>query len=143
MKEPFRRSGDTIRVTIGPLERAALAALPDLIARAGDADGRLDYRAHPGDDQREAEYRDLIGAGLDDLRADDRRRFTVGLGADRLDVEQAEAWLRVIGEARLVLAAGLGVEHDGWEEEANPGESPEWALLSYLGYLQDRLVSVL
>ena len=47
--------------------------------------------------------------------------------------------MRVIGEARLVLAARLGITEDGWEDDADP----EMALLGYLGYLQDGLVGVL
>ena len=36
-----------------------------------------------------------------------------------------------------------GIVTDGWEETADPEQSPEMALLTYLGYLQDRLVAVL
>lgn len=143
MTEPFRREGDTIRVTVGAPERSALVRLPDLVAGAGDAGGRLDYRTHPDDDQREAQFRALVGDDLAGLRGADWRAFGAGLSSGRLDLDQAEAWLRVIGEARLVLAARLGIDHDGWEEEADPRDSPEMALLSYLGYLQESLVNLL
>jgi hypothetical protein len=63
--------------------------------------------------------------------------------AESLELEEAEAWMRVIGEVRLVLAGRLGIVTDGWEEDADPEQSPEMALLGYLGFLQDRLVSVL
>jgi hypothetical protein len=50
--------------------------------------------------------------------------------------------MRVVGEARIVLAGRLGIEEDGWEETASI-EDPEVAMLHYLGYLQESLVEAL
>lgn len=143
MSRPFVRDRNGIRVALGGVERSAMFQLPSLVRRGGDAGGRLDYRAHPDHADREAGYRDLVGDGLAELRSEDHRLFLAGLEAGRLDGDQAEAWLRVIGEARLILAAGLGIDHDGWENEADPTSSPEMALLGFLGFLQERLIAVL
>ena len=77
------------------------------------------------------------------LRTADRDAFVRGVKESTISLEEAESWMRVIGEARLVLAARLGITKDGWEDEADPTQSPEMALLGYLGYLQDSLVSIL
>lgn len=142
MSEPFTRDGATIRVRLRRLEQQALATLPDLIEHGGAID-RLAYRAHPDDPERDAEFQALVAGSLAGMRHEDHRRFVAGLAGGVLEGDDAEAWLRVIGEARLVLATALGIDHDGWEEEADPEESPEMALLSYLGFLQDRLVTLL
>lgn len=130
-------------VHLSDLERTALAALPDMLAGGGDAGGRLAYVAHPDDEDADDRYRELIGTSLDEARREDRAVFLSGLGRDRIEAEEAGAWLRVIGEARLLLAHALGVEEDGWEEDTRAGEDAEMALLLYLGHLQDRLVEVL
>lgn len=143
MTEPFTRRGAEVRVRLDPEARDVLATLPELLARSGNAGGRLTYRVHPEDTAAEERYRDLVGDALGDLRNADRTAFARGVGESTISLEDAEVWMRVIGEARLALAAMLGIEKDGWENDADPRQSPEMALLSYLGYLQDRLVSVL
>lgn len=143
MSRPFRRQGDTVSVRLSAAELAVLGGLAGLIEADGDAGGRLDYLAHPGDVEAEQRYRDLIGDDLDRLRSADRRTFGGGLAADELSLEDAEAWMRVLGEARIVLASRLGITEDGWEEDAATDDDPEMALLGYLGYLQDALVEAL
>ncbi len=143
MKEPFARDGERVEVRLDGDARRMLAALPEMIAAAGDAGGRLDYRAHPTDADSEERYRELLGDNLDQGRERDRTELVAGADARFIDRDSAEAWMRVIGEARIVLAVRLGISEDGWEETADPEHSPEMALLTYLGFLQDRLVSVL
>ena len=143
MTEPFTRQGTAVAVHLDPMSRHLLATLPGLLADAGDAGGRLSYRVHPDDPDAEERYRDLVGDSLDDLRDADRETLAGRVGEATISLEDAEAWMRVIGEARLVLAATLGITEDGWEGAADPGENPQLAVLTYLGYLQDGLVSVL
>ncbi len=143
MTEPFVRTGTAVEVRLSDAEVSVLADLPELINRDGDAGGRLAYVAHPDDEAAEERYRDLIGEDLERLRAADRAAFTRALGATSLTLEEAEAWMRVIGEARICLAGRLGITEDGWEQEAGQTRDPEMALLGYLGYLQESLIEVL
>ncbi len=57
--------------------------------------------------------------------------------------EDAQIWMRVIGDARLALAARMGIEDEAWEEDRSLAESSEGAMLHYLGYVQDALVRLL
>ena len=134
--------GGEVAVRLSAAERTAIAGIPEIIEAAGGADGRFEYQAHPEDSAADRRYHELIGDDLDTLRSADRAAFRVAVQAETLEPEQAEAMMRVIGEARIVLAQRLGLEEDGWEETA-PIEDPEIALLHYLGYLQDALVGVL
>jgi hypothetical protein len=143
VSEPFRRSGSRIRVRLSPDERAALATVPEVITSAGDAGGRFDYRAHPEDPEAEDRYRDLVGEALTASREADRRHYSETLVESIIDADTAEAWMRVLGDARLALANRLGIEEDGWEEHHDPSASPDAALLAYLGYLQESLVRAL
>lgn len=143
MSRPFRRSGSRIRVRLSPDERAILSGLRDLIGAAGDIGGRFDYRAHADDPEAQDRYRELVGDDLDVLRSSDRDVFATTLDATFIEADAGEAWMRVIGDARLVLAHRLGIESDGWEQDHDPAESSETALLGYLGYLQDALVESL
>ena len=124
MSKPFRRKGDVVVVGLSASERTAIEGIPAVIEAAGDADGRFAYRAHVDDADAEGRYQDLIGDDLDRLRAGDRAMFLDTIAAGSLTIEQAEAVMRVVGEARIVLASRLGIEEDGWEEEA-PISDPE------------------
>jgi len=139
---PFRVSGDLVEVRLSDAERDAISGIPEIIEAAGGADGRFEYQAHPEDAAADRRYHELIGDDLDTLRSADRDAFRQGIQAETLTAEQAEAVMRVIGEARIVLAQRLGLEEDGWEQTA-PIDDPEVAMLHYLGYLQDALVEVL
>ena len=144
MTEPFVRRGDVVEVNLAVATRRALKGLPALIAAAGDAGGRLEYEAHPSDPEAEDRYRELVGSSLEESRAADRSLLLRGYALEEIGLDQAEAWMRVIGEARLVLAVRLGIEEDGWEGEVDPDAfDPDMALMLYLGYLQDRLVEAL
>jgi hypothetical protein len=143
VSDPFRRSGTRIRVRLSAEERAVLATLPDVITAVDDAGGRFDYRAHPDDPEAEDRYRDLVGEDLASGREADRRRYVESLAESTIEPDTAEAWMRVVGDARLALAYRLGIEDDGWEEHHDPSASPDAALLAYLGYIQDALVRAL
>jgi len=119
-----------------PLLEGAAAAVP-----APGAPARYpDFRAHPGDDEAEAHFRELTAGSLEADRAADRRRFSASLERGTLGAEDAAAWLRVLGEARLALAGRLGVAEAGWEQ-ARP--SPGLALLHLFGSVQDEMAALL
>ncbi len=145
----IRRAGG-IEVLLGEQERRvaalALQILEDLdIDRSDDpAVERLSYRAHPDDPEADDRFRSLTAGLLEEARAEDRRRFADTLRKDLLDFEEAEAWTRVIGEARLVLASRLNITEDGWETDVEPeGAPPQMLLLHVLGQVQDGLVHAL
>ena len=78
---------------------------------------------------------------LDQARAADRSAFLELVAAARQGAEaspdEAEAFLRVLVEARLVLAARLGIEV---EEDYERVPVPDAAVLDYLGGLQTLLI---
>lgn len=148
-RSPFRRTREGIDVRLGLAEREVLRAIPDLLSSVGDPGGdpaaaRLSPSPYPDDPSAAAEYARLMDEELSRARQDDRAAFQAGMDDHRasLEEEQAEAWLRVIGEARLVLASRLGIQEDGWEGRM-PESDPGVALLHYLGWLQEQLIDVL
>lgn len=92
-----------------------LIAMLDSVGAEADDPGarRLDVPVYLGDEEATAEWRRLMGDQLGDGRVRDRATFRKALaeGSDvRLDEVGALSVLRVINEARLVLAARLGIE---------------------------------
>jgi len=79
-------------------------------------------------------------------RAADRSAFALTVEQSSrgviLSAGEAEAWMRVLAEARLVLASRLGIIEDGWEDDL-PEDDPPVALLHYLGWLQQSLTETL
>ena len=143
MTGPFVVTEGGIQLVVGADEDGVLRSVPTLLRSGDDAGGRLDYTPHPDDPAADAEYRELIGDDLTHLRREDRDSFDEFVAGEPGSPESLEAFMRVIGEARLVLANRLGIEDDGWEAEAELGSDPELALLGWLGYLQDAAVGVL
>jgi len=148
MRGPFRRRGDSIEVRLSTEERRLIEMVPGILDSVdmGSTDPeavRLRYEPHPGDPDAAETYRDLIGSDLEDSRRRDRHTLTASLDEGSLDPEQAEAWMRAIGEARLVLAARLGITEDGWEETIDVATDPEAGVLTFFAYIQDALVGAL
>ena len=143
MTGPFVVTDGGIRLSVEADEQGMLFSLPTLLQSGDDAGGRLDYTPHPDDPAADAEYRELIGDDLAHLRRQDRDSFNDLVAGEPGSPEALEAFMRVVGEARLVLAGRLGIEDDGWEAEADMRSDPELALLGWLGYLQDAAVGVL
>lgn len=146
MRRAFRRTGRGVAVRLSPAEVEILGMLPEMLlsVEPGEpAAARLDVAAHPNDPDAEAAYRDLTSGMLEEARSRDRSEFAVTLGNDLLTPSEADAWMRVIGEARLVLAARLGIDEDGWEQRVDEDEAFEISLLRLLGALQEDLVAAL
>ena len=144
----FRRSRSGIEVRLTDQERRIVRLARDIVdgvgATADDpAIDRLSYDARPDDEAASERFRDLTASDLDEARAADRAAFVRTIAATRLTDDEAEAWMRVIGEARLALAARIGIRDDGWESATGPGDPPELLLVGYLGGIQDELVRVL
>jgi len=144
VRGPFRRVESGIRVLLDPSVRAALATLPDVLERRADA-GRLARRgvAYPDDAEAQAEFDRLAGPELADARAADLAVFRATVGsAEVLTDGEAEAWVRVIGDARLALAAEAGIDDDeDWAEHLDV--DPRRQTVAWLGAVQHLLVEEL
>ena len=138
----LRLSDDDIRV---------LGLMGELLASVGQKDGdpaaeRLSVAAYPEDGEAQADYDRYMAPELDEQRRIDRAAVDSSLeeargGQTSLENDEAGSWLRVLNEARLVLAARLGIEEEGWGER-DP-MTPAMAFLLYLTEVQDDLIGVL
>ena len=129
---------DLLRQVAGEL-RALLDDEPE------DPSLRRLYPTAHDDAEREREYRELT---RDQLVTGRRRSLDVlRETADRelLAPEEADAWLRALNDARLVLGTRLDVTEDyDWDalDETTP-RAQELALYAYLSWLQEQLVEAL
>lgn len=123
-----------------------LRSLPDALERLRNDEAvstRLNPAAHPDDAVADADFHEMVQGDLDRARSADRSRFLDMVSQESISEEDAEVWLRVIGDARLALGARLGITKDDWERDHSLTESSEGAALYYLGYIQDALTRVL
>jgi hypothetical protein len=148
VRRPFRRIRDGIAVRLDEQERRVVRLARDIVDGVGadeddPAAARLSYDARPDDEDASRAFRELTADDLDQARRADRDAFLRTIDAAVLTDEEAEAWMRVIGDARLALAARIGITDDGWEASVRPGQPPELLLVGYLGGIQDALVRAL
>ena len=150
---PFSRHRHGVRLRLTADEVEMLRVVPQLLGTVGampddPAAERLSLDVYPHDPQAAEEYRRLMATEVEAGRNADRSAFAVSLEAAAegpvvLSADEAEAWLMVLGEARLALAARLGIEEEGWGEDPNALNDPSMALLHYLSWLQGALTDVL
>lgn len=142
--------GDRVLVQLEPEAVQVLEGMPDWLADVGldprdPAGPRLSQSAYPDDPMASAEYEIVAGDNINDLRVEDRSTFLRTLtesGDDiELTVEQAEAWMRVVGDTRLMLASRLGyTENDQLNQEPT---SPSQHLLYFLTFVQTALIDAI
>lgn len=146
----LRRERDGIRLELAQWEADVLGTVLELLDSVGEVEGdpaadRLNPAVYPDDPQATDEFVRLMEEEATQARRADRSAFELTLEQATAGVTlsdgEAGAWLRVIGEARLTLAARLGIEEDGWE--ATLEDDPGIAFLHYLGWLQASLVEQL
>ncbi len=146
MRGPFRRRGDRVEIRLAEHEVQLLGQLPRLLETVGSvpddpAADRLDVPVYLDDPDADREYRRWIRGELDSARAADRSAFAELVEAARTgttaSTEEAEAFLRVLAEGRLVLAARMGIEV---EDDYERVSAPDAAVLDYLGALQALLI---
>lgn len=146
MRRPFKSHRSGVSVRLSEIERQFLAGLPELldaVDRAPDdpAYVRLHVEAYPDDPEAQRDMSEYSGSQLAEARDIDRERFLASLDNPVLDDDEAQSWLTVLGDARLALAARLGITEPGWETAGE--EDPERITLGFLSFLQDQLVDVL
>jgi hypothetical protein len=111
----------------------------------GDAElRRLFPPAHADDPEADADYRRMVGGQLvgDRTRALDTVEGTIAQSS--LSPEEAESWLTVLNDLRLVLGTRLDVtEEMSFEIRSGDPRAPELAVYGYLSWLQEQLVEAL
>jgi hypothetical protein len=153
---PFRRhppiertSSGAYRLRLSRDERVLLrmlhAELWSLLDDPDDPDVRRLFPPEHDDAEREAEYRGLVRDQLVDGRARALDTLERTLAGDTLTAEEADSWLRVLNDARLVLGTRLGVTEETTFAELDPNdpESHQLAVYGYLSWLQENLVAAM
>lgn len=142
-----RRRGQ-ISVQLDDAERTFLSELVVMlraVASQEDDPGhaRLNVPPYLGDNEASSEWRRLMGDQLEDGRTRDRDLMTRVLDDEppiEIGHDEALSLLRVINEARLVLAARLGVEVPDDYESLDVGST---IALHFLGLLLEDLTDEL
>ena len=146
---PFLPVPDGILVTLTPEDLELLSQLPEFLASLGDpasdpAAARLRAPVYREDDDESEEWWRLMADEFREARAADRSAFEMILESASAgtvaSVAEAEAFLRVVNESRLALAARLGVEEEGDMELL---EEDDQGALDYLAGIQQLLVVAL
>lgn len=103
---------------------------------------RLYPDVRPDDPAWSAGFRDLVRGDLDDARREHIATVEGSLDARTIDDADAEAWLHVLNDLRLVLGTRLGVRDDTFAEGLDLADprAPELAVYGYLSWLQEMLV---
>lgn len=148
--QQIRRDVDgRVRLHLQPNEAALLRELLD------ELDGLLDDPDDPAlrrlfppahaDRQSEEQYRSLVGDQLIAGRTKALVTVRDTLGRDRLDPDEADAWLRVLNDLRLVLGTRLDVSEEiDWEAvDLQDPRGRDLAVYGYLSWLQEQLVEAL
>jgi hypothetical protein len=120
----------------------------DTTARWAQADpviARLYPDVRPDDPAWSAGFRDLVRGDLDDARRDHIATVEASLEARTIDDADAEAWLHVLNDLRLVLGTRLGVIDDGDDESFDPEDADAAAkvVYAYTGFLEAQFIDVL
>ena len=106
---------------------------------------RLYPDVRPDDPAWSAGFRDLVRGDLDDARREHIAAVEASLDARTIDDADAEAWLHVLNDLRLVLGTRLGVIDDGDDASFDP-EDPDAAakvVYAYTGFLEAQFIDVL
>jgi len=145
----FHGSDQGIALQLNQSEIAILSRLPILVGNAGvDKDDparqRLNPAIYPDDETSSREFERLAATERVEGRSADRELFDETLreaveGRLLLSQDQAAAWARVLGEARIVVAARKGLFDTGLP--TGLPTDPELALVLLLGHLQEELVN--
>jgi hypothetical protein len=146
---PIERTPDgDFRLRLSEGERELLRGLPaELRALLEQAPGDPDLRrlrppAYEDDAESEAEFQRLVGDGLDSERDAALRLLEETAGRERLSAEELDAWLRALGDLRLVLGTRLDVTEETYERPIDSGDPQayELSVFAYLTWLQEQAV---
>jgi len=140
-----RASDGGVLLRFSAEERALVASLAAELRSqldAGTDDPTLRRLFPPAydDEQDEQAYRELAADGLLEGRRRALELLAATARSDRLNAEEADAWLRALNDLRLVLGTRLDVKEEALLEGP---QSPELALYGYLSWVQEQLVAAL
>ena len=141
-----RRRG-RLQLRLDERERDALLDIVDTLASRDGAVASAP-RAYE-DDSDQAEYDRWVRPDIESGHEADIELIREGLGSgdDLLVLTEANAyaWLRGFNVLRRTAGATLGIEHDGWEVDADDTTKarPEYGMLIALGWLQEEMVAAL
>lgn len=144
----FNATSEGIDVTLSPEVRMFLGDVLPMLAGVGEskddpAAQRLKVPVYLDDPDSNEEWWRLMAPELDAARQADRQVFETAVqaqGPTTLTDEEADAFLRVLNESRLALAARLGVEVE--EDYDELGEDSQM-VLGYLGAILEELTEEL
>ncbi|HEX6597640.1 MAG TPA: DUF2017 family protein [Acidimicrobiales bacterium] len=143
-----RRGGVELRLPEEEREflRSLAPEMRELLGTPDDpAIGRLFPPAYVDDEDHQTAYRLLAGTELMESHLAALEVLETSADAERLDEEQAHAWMRALNEVRLVLGTRLDVTEEGTERPTsrNDPRLPAFAAYDYLSQLQGELIEAL
>lgn len=140
----FSSTPDGILVALSEQERIFLGDVLPLLSGVGlspddPAAERLNVPVYLDDPDSNQEWWRLMGDDLAAAKSSDRSVFEtfVSSGPVTLNAGEADAVLRVLNEARLVLGARMGVEVEE-DHDKLPEDSRQ--ILDYLSWIQEELI---
>jgi Domain of unknown function (DUF2017) len=146
----FQRRGDEIRLRLDVHERLLLSDLLDELERLLDDPDDPELRrlfppAYSDHADDEEQYRSLVRDQLVSGRSKALATVRETLAAERLDLDQADQWLRALNDVRLVLGTRWDVTEqlDYGKLDLDSPRGRELAVYGYLSWLQEQLVEAL
>ncbi|HZB98262.1 MAG TPA: DUF2017 family protein [Candidatus Sulfotelmatobacter sp.] len=142
----IRRRQGRIQLRLDSRERLALL---DLVDRLSPQLALRQDRPAYGDTELQKEFDRWVAPDVErELNSDiDIVRESLRSGEDTTALTEGRAfsWVRALNHLRLAAANTLGIDADGWEQEASPQlrDKLEFRALVALGYLQEELVDAL
>jgi len=142
-----RRQDGSYRVHLPSEERDMLAALPgqlrDALAEGEPTVYRLFPPAH-ADGEANAEYTNLVGAGLLEGKLLALAELERTAHATTLDEEGLGTWLGALESLRLVLGTQLDVTEESYGSlDVHDPDAPRLALYHWLSWLQEEVIQAL
>jgi hypothetical protein len=95
------------------------------------------------DPELERDYRELTRTQLKAGREQTLDLLVTTLDHEVLSADEADAWLRALNDARLVLGTRLDVTEDfDWDAvDPSDADAPDLALYAFVSWLQEQLVA--
>lgn len=119
--------------------------LRDAVLMGGDSTRRLYPAAYANDDERNSEWKSMVGGQLIASRLDNLDRVATAIELDILSGDDLSALMRALNDVRLVLAVQLGIEFSSDEEQpfADERDAERYRAYEFLGYLVTYAVQAL